>query len=180
MSQPNDADDLSTTLRAGRIVTLALAAGIGLFLAVTAFLPRAPGPVAADPWSLRGPLAIAALVVGWGALLLHPLLQDVLIAGRMANLVRATGPVAAVPDRGLAGLYLNRLIVGSALLDGAAVFNAIAYCMEGSKLNLGLAILLALAVLSRIPVRERAVAWIEQRRIRLEELQEAFPEELPF
>ncbi len=60
--------------------------------------------------------------------------------------------------------YQLRLIMGLALLEGAAFFNLIALIIEGHWWSLGIALLLVLFMLARFPTHTRIKHWIEARQ----------------
>ncbi|WP_165229305.1 hypothetical protein [Aquisphaera insulae] len=69
----------------------------------------------------------------------------------------------------LAILYQTQLIVGAALLEGAAFFACIAYMFERQPIALGVAVVLIAVMASRIPTRDRLAAWIDGQAMALQE-----------
>jgi hypothetical protein len=67
----------------------------------------------------------------------------------------------------LAWSYLSTLIVGAALVEGSAIFAAIAYMIEKSPIALGLALLLVAVLILRFPTEGGLERWIEQQRSKL-------------
>jgi hypothetical protein len=60
-------------------------------------------------------------------------------------------------------LYQTRMIIGMALLEGAAFYQAIAYYVEGQPLALGLGCLLLLGLIVQFPTRSRVERWLENQ-----------------
>jgi NADH:ubiquinone oxidoreductase subunit 6 (subunit J) len=63
----------------------------------------------------------------------------------------------------LVDVYQSQMIISSALLEGPAFLNCIAYFMEGSLLNLGLAGGLASLILLKFPTQFRIMRWMEEQ-----------------
>jgi hypothetical protein len=55
------------------------------------------------------------------------------------------------------------MIIGMALLEGAAFYQAIAYYVEGQPLALGLGCLLLLGLIVQFPTRSRVERWLENQ-----------------
>ena len=61
------------------------------------------------------------------------------------------------------GLYQTQLIVGLALLEGAAFFNLIALMVENSVASLGVVILLLGLMAVKFPTRNKVSWWVEDK-----------------
>jgi hypothetical protein len=61
----------------------------------------------------------------------------------------------------LVAMHQTRLIVGCALLEGAAFLNVVAYMLEGQLMNLVAAGLLVLMIVTQIPTAGRLISWVE-------------------
>ncbi len=171
MSQsPSATPELDATLRTGLIINLALVTSLATFFALSLLLPRGPAP--ASNWSATQPLTVVGLAMGGIVLLGLPFLQDLVIAGSMATLARQADLPVADRDARLVGLYQTRTIVGSALLEGPALFNLINFWIEGSRVSLVAAGLLMLMLMARVPRRNSAETWMARRGQRLEELRQ--------
>jgi hypothetical protein len=62
--------------------------------------------------------------------------------------------------RPLTAIYQTRLIIGSALLEGAAFFCLVAYLLERQPLSLVVAVLFCLLLVSQIPSVARVESWV--------------------
>jgi hypothetical protein len=69
----------------------------------------------------------------------------------------------------LAQLHRTKTIVAAALLEGAAMFDAVAYCVEGSPLGVAGALVLVIALGISLPTLLALEAWIDIHREKLEE-----------
>jgi hypothetical protein len=63
-------------------------------------------------------------------------------------------------DSSRLALYQTRMIIGMALLEGAAFYQGIAYYVEGQPLALGLGCLLLLGLIIQFPTRGRIERWL--------------------
>lgn len=64
---------------------------------------------------------------------------------------------------GVLALYQTRMIVGLALLEGAAFFNLVAYMLEGHWWTLAVVAALLAWMLAAFPTRTRLRRWVEDR-----------------
>jgi hypothetical protein len=71
----------------------------------------------------------------------------------------------------LAASYLTRLIIGDALLEGAAFFNLVAYLIEQQVFSLAVAGALLLIILAQFPSLSRLTDWVERELATTEQLQ---------
>lgn len=136
----DDRDKLMANVRVMQIITLAMAMGVLAFGVVAVLLIRPE--VAAEPmiayvaFALAIPLAIASFIV--------------------PRLVVNSQP-ATVES------FQTGLIVGLALVEGAAFLNLVAYLIEGQVYSLGMAAILLALMLIRFPTTAGVSDWIEQR-----------------
>ncbi len=77
----------------------------------------------------------------------------------------------AVPSApiGLPLAYLNQLIVGAAMNEGAAFFAGVAYLIEKNPIALAIGLVLIAGVIARFPTASRVERWIEQQQEKLRE-----------
>jgi hypothetical protein len=61
----------------------------------------------------------------------------------------------------LSGVYQTRLIIGCAMIEGAAFFCLIAYLLERRPLSLIVAGVLLLLLISQIPTVSKVESWVE-------------------
>src|SRR5262249_26537705 len=146
----------SACLRTGRIIIVALALGVLMFLGIAVFMRQDnPAPVPDLPILTYVALAVAAIQT-----VLQGILPGLVAGGMRRQLAAGKWPPPrpgwSVPpdDRGkLCSLYVTRLILGAALLEGAAFLLLIAYLLEGSVLTLAGAGLLLAMLLLKFPTR---------------------------
>lgn len=157
-------DDRSTALdvpqvvRVMQIICLALAAGPIVFAVLTVTVLERQED---DPNGL-----LTLIGYGFGAVTF----MASLIVGpavRNAAVRQAAAGGTATPGN-LAGAYQVGLIVASAICEGGAFFNIIAYFLEGTPWSLAAAATLIAVNLLRFPTLGRVNDWIEStlRRLR--------------
>lgn len=82
------------------------------------------------------------------------------------NLMAAKAAAAAPPDEAsLYPVYQTRMIVGLALLEGAAFFNIIATIVEHNWWSLAVAGVLVFWMLAMFPTTTRVKHWVEAQRL---------------
>jgi hypothetical protein len=189
MSTDDNETLVASVARLGQIITGALVTGVVIFLVIATVVdlglsPR-PGARAGGQVGVGGPappqqsLDVGRLVtwmaVGLAALAL-PLsfIVPVLITNQYRRSI-ATGKwdPARVPRFGadagesdtskLAGVYMNQLIIGAALDEGAAFFAGVAYMLGKDPIALGVAIVLLCAIIARFPTTQRVATWIDRQ-----------------
>jgi hypothetical protein len=190
MSTDGDEALIGRLVRQGQIITCALAAGVMVFLVIAAVVGMSlipgPGAGAGDQVGVGGPALppqaldvgrlLTWMAVGFAALAL-PL--SFIVPGLVTNQNRRAigagkwpitpnprlGTEASQSDTGkLAFVYLNQLIVGAALDEGAAFFAGVAYLLGKDPIALGVAILLIAAILVRFPTAQRVALWIDRQQ----------------
>ena len=174
MSQPltDDRDDLSKMLLTMRIIWGALIGGPLFFLAIIVFVIKAGHPFSAAPWQVTVPMGLMALVFAGMLLVLSFVIPDLTAANNRRQLARGNLPAAVSSSvkgpisetLALAVIYQTRLIVGLALLEGAAFFCMIVFLLEGSALSLIAALVLLLVEATRFPTEPGLSGWIEDQR----------------
>ena len=158
-----------------QIITAALAIGILVFAAVVLVLFQ--GSDQGDQENLP---VVTYVALGFGvlALVASVLVPRLIDAGNRNGILSGTNQpsnssqqTAEVGEVGLfMGMYLGRLIVGVAILEGAAFFNLAARIIEGQTISLIMAALLLVAILLKFPTRSSVENWIETERRTIEEL----------
>jgi hypothetical protein len=153
MNEPAFAkQSVSQQLTVLRIITGALIAGVVVFLAYVLFRNPFANPPAGQQMSL--------MAVGFAAL-------NVVLQFGVPFVIRTgqqTGPASSVEQRA-SGLFLTRLIIRLALLEGSAFFNIIALMQEGNPWTLVVIGVLLLLMLSLWPTRTRFEQFIENARL---------------
>lgn len=130
-----------------KIIAGALVFGVVAFAAVVVVLRLGRQP---------GGTLISFVAVGFAAAMIV-VRQFVLgIAGGR------TGPPQPGPAGPLA-LYQTRMIIGLAILEGAAFFNCIAYLLEGRWWTLLAVAVLVARMLASFPTRTRLRQWVADR-----------------
>ena len=139
-----------------QIIVFAMSSGVLMFgLIVHFFIGPAEAEEPANPWFARG-----ALLAGLFAVVAHRVLGSAVASGAAKVL-----PVeeSAAQTR-LFQAHQTGLIVSLALLEGAAFLCLVFYgFVDGDQTLLGMAILLWLAILVRLPFAWQVAGWIDQR-----------------
>jgi hypothetical protein len=186
MATPAAGDSLVAIVRVLQIIVGALIVGPLALLAASLFISPLIAPPAgaagAGPSDVLGPI-LNYMAVAFGALAVCMcfVVPPVISAASRKTMVqsgRATKPGAsALPgakvqpiDEARASLltaFQTQFIVGAAILEGAAIFAAVAYLLYGHPIALGVAIVIIGVSLARIPTRARTQLWIEQQQEKL-------------
>ena len=170
--------ELKGLLRTQQIIMAALPAGLFFFLLI-AILDRFGGNQPAD---LFGILTLAAVAYAAMSLVAQAVVPRMITGAARRRIAQGTWqpPGLTTPQiatllkrTGTSGQFMLvnqlRLILGGAILDGAAFFVVLAYFLEGSPIALGVAVLLITALLLKFPTAGRVGDWIENQRRRMEE-----------
>jgi hypothetical protein len=198
MSMAHDQDAVRPVTLQGQIIVGALLSGVLIFLVIAAVIDLQSKPdagpaarIGADgraqpegqPDQSVPILTYIALAVGAVCLpmsLIVPNLvakqQRLAIAGGKS--LPGQSPAATPAQRpeavgtaplGLPGAYLNQLIVGAAMNEGAAFFSGVAFLVEKNPIALAVALVLLAGLIARFPTASRVERWIEQQQEKLRE-----------
>lgn len=134
------------TFKALQIVHIALCTGATLFLAVVLFLrSNMPGQQIVE--SNNDVLNYVALGFGVGMIVLSQILFKTMFAR-----IDLSSPIGKKFPQ-----YTSAFIVRAALVEGATILNVVTVMLSGSYLNLGMAVLLLLVLISMRPQKQRVV-----------------------
>ncbi len=165
-------DYIAQAVRTMQIIVSALAAGVLMFLVMTLIIPAKDAP--AEPFLAYMAVGFAVMAfAGW-----------LIVPGIIANQARRslaegrvpqpTAQSEIPPEVGVVGhlvsVFQTRLIVGSALLEGAAFFGLIAFMIERQFLALSIAASLLLIIVSQIPTRNRVENWVTREIENIEQM----------
>lgn len=155
-----------------QIIVAAMAAGVAIFLTVA--LTIVQNQPAANP--LIAYIAVGFAVLAFALWLVVP---NILVIQARKAIADDRVPIAAVSSLAagdadvvdqLVAVFQTRLIIGCALLEGAAFFNLVAYMLEAHQLSLCVAVALLLGILIQIPTRNRLEVWITHQLEIIEQL----------
>jgi hypothetical protein len=153
-----------------QIIVAALAAGVVTFAVVVLVLRSQQEANAPQDNSLLlsyiGILVSASAIAAWMIIprLLVSRTRQAISEGKTPMLDDYHEPAlteGAQQIQPLVAMHQTRLIVGCALLEGAAFLNLLAYMLEGQLMNLVAAGLLVLIIVTQIPTFGRLTSWIE-------------------
>ncbi len=198
MSNMTDPDALRPLVRTCQIIIGALIAGVFFFLLITLFITHVMMPPAAPvggmavgagaipaPGGGSLPLPLISLIaVAFGIMnLAMSFVVPKLVVDQGRRKVALAGPDAVTQSDPsgpkqlypagytgkLAALYQTQLIIGAALLEGAAFFAVIAYLLERSPIALLTALVLLGVMFTRFPTGDRVNNWLDQQLSLLQE-----------
>ncbi len=158
MSQGRITDPVQA-VRTMQIICGALMMGVLMFAGVAMFLRLGPNaqPPAAQP-------VIAYLAAGMAAIIFVARLVVVPIATQMGiKQLAAMIPLEELTKLDFYGVYQMRMIVGCALLEGAAFFNLISFILDGQLWTLGIVGGLLAIMATAFPTLERVDNWAEEK-----------------
>ena len=149
LSPPPDDAALAPTLLLCRIIAGAMTFGVVAFATVAIVLRLGEPAEAARLLSLIGAIG------GFVLVLVRQLIVG-LLGGRAASLKPGQPYGAFAP-------YVSRMIVGLAILEGAAFFNLVCYLIEGHWWSLAVVGVLLVLMLAAFPTRTRLRYWLADR-----------------
>lgn len=138
--------------RVAQIITIALTMGPLMFAGV-ALMVRARQPPQDTP------LEIIGLGMGAIALALRAVLPRLFTAAALRKIVTVDPADFRVQ---MAPVFLMRCILVSAVLEGAAFFNLVAYMIGGHWSNLGMAGAMVVVIAAAFPTQQQFELWTEQ------------------
>jgi hypothetical protein len=164
--------DVPGTVRMAQIIVGGLAAGVAMFAAVAVLVGDGLQPLDTGLWLslIMAALSITALPLRW-----------FLPAAVTQNNIRKIAQGTWVPTSGagntgtettdqekLAIVFVQKTILGGAVLEGAAFANLVAFLLEGQIYSIALGVFLLVAILAGFPTRGGMEAWLERatRRVR--------------
>jgi amino acid transporter len=183
MSQTDEPNDPEQVARVAAIIVMVLIAGLVGFLLLVVFVvrPQMGGGPGAGPTILT----YVAVVFGFLSLTGSMVAPRMAVSRRLQAMARGTettpprmlsgeeSPPTASDANSLAAVYLTQTIIAAAFTEGAGFLGTVVYLLEGGPVPLGLAILCAILLATRVPTRDRMAQWIESRLVQLEELRRA-------
>lgn len=157
MLNEDERQSIARLLLPMQIIAAALAAGVLTFLVVAIVLggqDRAEEPFLSY-------IALAFAVLSIGAWMVVPNLMARQIRQSLADREWDDSDAARLQDvEHLVAAYQTRLIVGCAILEGAAFFNLVVYLLEAHPASLVAAVVLLLLITSQIPTLRRVEEWV--------------------
>lgn len=151
-------------VRANQIVTAGLCMGVLIFMGIV--LTMQQGRLDGEPDILSWMGIGAAVMMYANHLIIPRLLQAVELKKLSAERIREVDD--AERWNLIAPIYRTRHIIGSAILEGAAFFNLVAYMVEPFAGNLIAAAVLLVVLALKIPTATRMQFWVQDRARELE------------
>jgi hypothetical protein len=155
-----------------KIIAGALIAGVTVCLAIVMLMRQTgdKGMFAANPWDVIPPgalisplgLAMAAMMIVLAPIVAKASLTKARAATLAEKPIDPNSPGMS-QQAGFQGLYTLQMIVRSAMYEGAAFFNAVAFFLEG-KLPPLIAVLVLIALMAfRFPTRGAMDAFVDEQ-----------------
>ncbi|MBI1349348.1 hypothetical protein GC163_24030 [bacterium] len=145
--------DPMTVVRIAQIITVALVLGASTFGTIGLLL--APD---------HNPNMEFLAYIGLAGALFMVMARIVIVKVIAANMARKVLAESDIPGGGLASVFLTKVILGGALLEGAAFFNFVCYIITGSNLCLAVGFTLVAMIAIAFPLRGHFVDWVDQLR----------------
>jgi len=181
----NTSDPLDRQAMVSQIIAFALVAGVTTFLGITLVIRSTGGKglLAPDPWNIAPPSAIISLLSVVLAVIVTALsfvVPNTIAANMRRQFAKGKFPTIG-PDSppikdamsAFRMIHQLRMIVGLAMLEGAAFLCVIAFMLEGRLPPLIAAGTLILLMVSRFPTRERIDRFVEDQQAKLLEDRQA-------
>ncbi|MEQ8846977.1 hypothetical protein [Botrimarina sp.] len=160
-------------VRTMQIILAGLCAGpivfAGILLAIGSQKPENPAPLAGQQVEADGDGLIEKIALGVGVLAIFS-------QGVVGRVVTDAAAKAAVGENqpgesaeALAGAYQTGLIVASAINEGGAFFNLVAYMITQSPWNMAMAALLVCSNAAKFPTVAKVANWAEAKARQLSE-----------
>ena len=142
-----------TVVRTAQIITVGLVMGASMFGSVGLILAPDHNP----NMEFLGYIGLA------GAMFMT-VARWTIVKMIAANMARKVLSETDNPGSGLASVFLTKVILGGALLEGAAFFNFVCYIITGSYLCLAVGFTLIAIMAITFPLRGHFVDWVDQLR----------------
>jgi hypothetical protein len=162
-------------VRTAQLIVVALVVGVVVFAGIVFYLGMGGQPPQGPPMISLVMLAVAASAVAARFFIPGLLTQSACRAiadgtWKAAPTSRPGYTPPATDREKLKSVFLSKTIVASALLEGGAFANLVAYMLEGQWFSLVFGIVLALGIAAGIPTHAGVESWVDQQLRRVEEL----------
>lgn len=168
MSNDPVSPSIDGNVRMLQIIHIALTVGVLFFLAIVVLVVRKGEIFGKEPWSVTSLLTLAATLFGAAAIVAHLVIPGLVVSAQRKALAQ-TAKSEPKDFESMLMLYATQKIMGSAIIEGAAFFNVVAYFIEGTAASLLLALLLLAILAGRIPSRDGMQRWIDAQLAQLRE-----------
>jgi hypothetical protein len=150
-----------SSVRTMQIMAAALMMGVLVFLLVVLVITQG------EVLGRKNPALISVIAAGFGFLMIvnHFVIPGIISRGQLRQ-VATPGSLRQDDEKTnekVLAIFQIQLIIGLAMLEGAAFFNLIALMIDRSVLNLGIFILLMGLMLAKFPTRNRVLFWVQDR-----------------
>lgn len=160
---------LDPVLRTTQIISAALPMGVAALLAIAFF--KRPQPAVEGKELLSYGAVFFAVIMLVGAKLVPSIVARTgcraIAKGKASSFTGPNGHQATSPLQQLGAVFQSATIVRAALVEGAALLNAIIFFLFGTTLNFVVAAILVVVLLYQIPTRQRLVDWVQAQQANL-------------
>jgi hypothetical protein len=160
---------LAQTVRISQIIRFALIAGPASFAAyLLVNLPKAQDDSHFTSWLMAGFAVVVVMLRLVVPLLVTGKLRSAIASGKS---VHQHLPVDrfGTDENKLCAVYQTQMLIGAALLEGAAFANLAAYMIEAQIMSLAIAVGLLIGMLVDFPTLASVGAWIKRQQRLLDE-----------
>lgn len=156
---PPDGADPRQLVRTMQIICGALMMGVLSFLGVAAFIRFGKGVQPAPAFPI-----VAYIAAGMAALMIIVrFVVPLLVTKTAIRQITTIRPLNDIRKLDLYGVYQTQMIVGCALLEGAAFFNLVAFIIHGELWTLGIVAVLLAIMAANFPTLERVDGWADDQ-----------------
>ncbi len=163
-------------VRTAQIIVSALVAGVLIFAGVVFFInlgqqgaPQGQAIISLVMAILGGSMIIARFVVP--EMMTRQACRSIAAGTWKSVAPKQAGYTPPTTDRErLTAVFLTKTIVASALLEGGAFGNLVAFMLEGQWYSLVLGVVLGLAIAAGMPSRQGVQNWVDRQLRLVEEL----------
>lgn len=153
--------EFEAAIRAMKIIAGALIMGVLVFLGIVLVITKG------EIGGMENADILTIIAAGFGFLMIvNHLVIPRVISGAQLKLAAEKGLAdqdEVAKAKQVCGVYQAQMIVGFALLEGAAFFNLIVLMLEKSVASLGVVILLLSLMAIRFPTRDKVSFWVQNK-----------------
>lgn len=162
MSDTTDDEQLKPSVRVLQIIVIALAAGVSAFtiVALNSSGSKTEPNAISNLTMIGGVVAIIAVVM-------HVVIPQILIRGRIRHLIKADTVTDMHTE--LLGSKQVATIIACALLEGSAFINVSVYMTQRNMISIWISLGLTAMILTYFPTVNRLSNWLERKTREIED-----------
>lgn len=164
LSSPNNnlqGANFERSVRGIQIIAGALMAGVLFFFGIVLLSTQG------DVFNFRQPEIITIIAAGFGFLMIvnHSVIPRIVGSAQLKQVTSsgfAEADIATRIDK-VVGVYRSQMIIGLALLEGAAFFNLVALMVEKSGFSLCVTVVLLALMALKFPTCDKVSFWVQDK-----------------